>query len=727
MAVNLSFIGGAGWQFLDNSGNPLTGGKIYTYAAGTTTPQTTYTSRTGLIPNANPIILDAAGRTPEQIWSTEGLIYKYVVTDSNDVLIRSWDNIGGSVVASNLAQDLANTTDNAKGDALVGFRQSNASGFLTGAVQKTVNSKLQDFVSVKDFGAVGDGVADDTAAFNAAVASCVSTGNALLVPSGTYLYTGNLYSLPITMFGEGRPKIYVTGRFQFQTDNNLLGNTALTLNASAGATSLTVASAANFSAGQLIVINDPTIMDSGFGRGSLTTGIISSVVGTTVNLQDPLVYPLFSGATVTTRAAVGANVSGIDFYMPNVPGSNIYCLVYSGLTNSTISDCRFFETSRQKITLNNAVFAQYCYGLEITNFYADGPLYAITMPGGRQFVFRNITHDNGRHPVVPAYAASDVEVDGLVTHKCSAALDGHVAFNVSYRNVREYDSTEYFALRALGVTLQNIQSEHSAPLGGSFQLHTNFLTAPYASLNQQFDLEIDNFRLIGPSTGTVDVAFGRNVRFQNVYWPNITLAISGGQALSVSSAYIDSNCVFAAQGNTRMYVTDINGNIEKLNAVLNSGVYEIKTPTAFINTTGYSAKCNGVIVPNTSTANGSVVKVKIFDDFGYAPAAYLRYVSGILTLIVTDLTGTRRLKYGFIHTIVSTSGITFDTTPISTEVATTASNPTTVAISNVTQEGVTQVGSNRFLHNVAFDVTFSMASTPRNVELKYELELYGLT
>jgi hypothetical protein len=54
-----------------------------------------------------------------------------------------------------------------------------------GAVARTVNSKLKDVVSVKDFGAVGDGVADDTAAFSAAAA----TGNTVLIPKGTYLIT----------------------------------------------------------------------------------------------------------------------------------------------------------------------------------------------------------------------------------------------------------------------------------------------------------------------------------------------------------------------------------------------------------------------------------------------------------------------------------------------------------------------------------------------------------
>lgn len=204
MAVSVSFIGGAGWQFFDDNGDPLSGGKIFTYAAGTTTPQTTYTSRDGLTPNTNPIILDAAGRTPQEIWTTEGILYKYVIKNADNVLIRSWDNIGASVVASDLAQDLANTTDNSKGDALVGFRQSNASGFLTGAVARTVNDKLQEYVSVKDFGAVGDGVTDDTAAIQAAFDSIGTVtagahqdispkGMTLYFPAGRYLVTSTLF------------------------------------------------------------------------------------------------------------------------------------------------------------------------------------------------------------------------------------------------------------------------------------------------------------------------------------------------------------------------------------------------------------------------------------------------------------------------------------------------------------------------------------------------------
>jgi hypothetical protein len=64
MSVNLSPVGGVAQQFFDNNGQPLSGGKIYTYASGTTTPQTVYTSSAAGTPHSNPIILDSAGRVP---------------------------------------------------------------------------------------------------------------------------------------------------------------------------------------------------------------------------------------------------------------------------------------------------------------------------------------------------------------------------------------------------------------------------------------------------------------------------------------------------------------------------------------------------------------------------------------------------------------------------------------------------------------------------------------
>jgi hypothetical protein len=208
MSVNLSLFAGAGWQFFDNAGNILSGGKIYSYAAGTTTPQVTYTTSAGNIQHSNPIILNAYGRISDEIWLTEGLTYKFVLADANNATIGTYDNIlGANDVTAAIAgvyANFANTSDVAKGDALVGFKQSNSSGVLTGAIGRTVHQKFQEMISVKDFGATGDGVTDDSGALQAAITAAGAQNATLYIPDGTYYYTSLLViSSPMTITGDG--------------------------------------------------------------------------------------------------------------------------------------------------------------------------------------------------------------------------------------------------------------------------------------------------------------------------------------------------------------------------------------------------------------------------------------------------------------------------------------------------------------------------------------------
>jgi hypothetical protein len=109
MAVFLSPVGGAAAQFFTNSGVILSGGKLYTYAAGTTTPKVTYTSSSGNTPHTNPIILDSAGRVPGgEIWLSVGP-YKFALYTSANVLIATYDNISGVGAAEFQVQNFIGT------------------------------------------------------------------------------------------------------------------------------------------------------------------------------------------------------------------------------------------------------------------------------------------------------------------------------------------------------------------------------------------------------------------------------------------------------------------------------------------------------------------------------------------------------------------------------------------------------------------------------------------
>lgn len=164
MSVFLSPLGGAGAQFFDNNGNPLTGGKLYSYEAGTTTPSPTYTTSAGNVAHSNPIVLDSAGRVPSggEIWLSDADLYKFVLYTSANVLIASWDNISGSSVI-NASQIVYNPEG-------------------AGAVPTNVQDKLRQMVSVIDFGADPTGTDDSSAAITAAL----DAHDYVVVPTGTY-------------------------------------------------------------------------------------------------------------------------------------------------------------------------------------------------------------------------------------------------------------------------------------------------------------------------------------------------------------------------------------------------------------------------------------------------------------------------------------------------------------------------------------------------------------
>lgn len=92
-------------QLFDDYGDVLNGGTITSSAGGTSTPKVTYTSSTGLATNANPIVLNAAGRDTGGIWLTEGEAYKFILQASNGTTIDTIDNVVvGDVAGSSETQ-----------------------------------------------------------------------------------------------------------------------------------------------------------------------------------------------------------------------------------------------------------------------------------------------------------------------------------------------------------------------------------------------------------------------------------------------------------------------------------------------------------------------------------------------------------------------------------------------------------------------------------------------
>jgi len=119
-------------QFFDNDGLPLSGGLLYTYTAGTTTPETTYTDQAGTSPNTNPIVLDAAGRC--DLWLTPAIEYKLTLQRADTTVLKTWDNVG-SVGTTSAGVSSVNA---ASGDVIlaagdIGFTTTSSATWFSGS------------------------------------------------------------------------------------------------------------------------------------------------------------------------------------------------------------------------------------------------------------------------------------------------------------------------------------------------------------------------------------------------------------------------------------------------------------------------------------------------------------------------------------------------------------------------------------------------------------------
>lgn len=149
--------------------------------------------------------------------STDTITFAVAPANGVSIDVTVLATVGTAIEDSQLRADLFEQADDAKGSALVGFLPSG-----TGAQGRTVLSKLREFVSVKDFGALGDGVSNDAAAIQTALNWVIANDKALYFPEGVYLISGGDAGLTnsrieptigdgdsIVMFGAGPGKTII--------------------------------------------------------------------------------------------------------------------------------------------------------------------------------------------------------------------------------------------------------------------------------------------------------------------------------------------------------------------------------------------------------------------------------------------------------------------------------------------------------------------------------------
>jgi len=164
--------------FVDAAGEPLVGGKLYTYIAGTTTLQATYTDSTAGAANTNPIILDSRGEA--DVW-LGGAIYKFVLRDADDALIWTVDNISAPTAAVSPVLSGNVTIDSNTPSPALQITQTGTGAALR--VQDSADPDVTPFI-VDNSGNVGIGTATPSSALEIASPG-VFTGAWAYLPTGT--------------------------------------------------------------------------------------------------------------------------------------------------------------------------------------------------------------------------------------------------------------------------------------------------------------------------------------------------------------------------------------------------------------------------------------------------------------------------------------------------------------------------------------------------------------
>jgi hypothetical protein len=343
MTVLLSPVGGVAAQFFDDNGNPLSGGKLFSYAAGTTTPVITYTSSLGVSAHTNPIVLDAGGRVPGgEIWLTEGVIYKFVLQTSTNVLIANYDNVYG---VSNVNLPISSTS--------VTYQPAGVN-----AVATNVQAKLRQVVSVMDFGADPTGVADSTEAFRQACLSyeavtAATSNRAIYLPAGRYKLTDTVYvHAGNVLYGDGMGAyIDASGFSPIGTDP--VFKMGWWLNGSTPIQDTAVGDLPPEIYG-MFVLGGPggggAVVDIQF-PGALVHDIWFSAPGLAINLIGGYAYDCIvdGGLVGINVGAQNQRIDNITFFNPN------YGIILSGACNDvSIQGCSFEYCQYEAISVNGA-------------------------------------------------------------------------------------------------------------------------------------------------------------------------------------------------------------------------------------------------------------------------------------------------------------------------------------------------------------------------------------
>jgi hypothetical protein len=344
------------------------------YVSGTTTLATLY-SDNGVTPLANPFLSTSTGQV--SFYAANGL-YDLVVAKTGFETV--------TISAIELDDLLAPSGSNS-----VGYLPAGA-----GAVATTVQTKLRESVSVKDFGAVGDGVTDDTAAIQAAIDSLTSIGGTVFFPAGNYKISSTLlirYSR-IGLIGDGLLASVISNssasstaiKFAANPDTTVItGNSfinlrlVVTTSLDSNATGIEMTQCDSFRMDKVriedhlvnLLINGCTntnITDSFFATGS-NFSVTPKTGSRSVVVQ---AYSISPSVTTANLFVSGCQIGGLRDTTTNLPRVE-YALLLDSCDTIFFTNCNF-SGAQSNVKLMAARANSGIYSTTFANCYANGLL-----------------------------------------------------------------------------------------------------------------------------------------------------------------------------------------------------------------------------------------------------------------------------------------------------------------------------------------------------------------
>ena len=224
--------------FYDRDGQPLDNGNIYVgtaYLDPVTNPIQVYYDEALTLPAVQPLKTNNGyiyrNGTPTQLY-VNAVNFSITVKDSKNLLVYNFPDGTGilqadasAITFTGFKGQVGHVSDLAGNDGSdwIGFEANGVN-----AVARSAQDKMRDFVSVKDFGAVGDGVTDDATAITNAAIAALEDGKSLFFPTGQY-YVGSIIQIDNSSYPQWSTlswvgEEFVTGSGLFQ--NNVSGVTA---------------------------------------------------------------------------------------------------------------------------------------------------------------------------------------------------------------------------------------------------------------------------------------------------------------------------------------------------------------------------------------------------------------------------------------------------------------------------------------------------------------------